>query len=178
MDASVSRVPCVPVLAQVLHTLGEYLGVESEGRPGRQHRLDAAYFERIEAMDYTLTHDDGQLLNSLDAADIILLGVSRTSKTPTALYLANRGYKVANVPLVSGMPVPPQIRAVRGRLIVGLTNDPVRLTQLRRNRMLMLRQETGKRLRRSRDGTPGGDGGAPLVPRGGMAGHRCHPSID
>jgi len=137
------QVPCVPVLSQVLHTLGEYLGVESEGRPGRQHRLDAAYFERIEAMDYTLTHDDGQLLDSLDAADIILLGVSRTSKTPTALYLANRGYKVANVPLVSGMPVPPQIRAVRGRLIVGLTNDPVRLTQLRRNRMLMLRQEQG-----------------------------------
>ena len=135
------QVPCVPILEQVMHTLGDYLGLESQGRPGRQHRLDAAYFERIEAMDYTLTHDDGQLLDSLDQADIILLGVSRTSKTPTALYLANRGYKVANVPLVSGMDLAPQVRAVRGCLVIGLTNDPVRLTQLRRNRMLMLRQD-------------------------------------
>ena len=133
-------VPSVPVLDAVLLALGAYLGVEIERRPGRQHRLDAAYFGRIEAMDYTLAHDDGQLLDGLDEADIVILGISRTSKTPTALYLANRGYKTANIPIVPGLPLPPQLRALSGRLVVGFTNDPVRLTHIRRNRMLMLKE--------------------------------------
>jgi [pyruvate, water dikinase]-phosphate phosphotransferase / [pyruvate, water dikinase] kinase len=135
------KVPCVSVLDPVLDALGAYLGVESRGTPGRQHRMDAAYFERIEAMDFTLVHDDGQLTNDLAGADIIILGVSRTSKTPTSLYLANRGYKTANIPLVPNVPLPDQVIEASGPFIVGLTNDPVRLTQVRRNRMLMLNQK-------------------------------------
>ncbi len=100
------QVPCVSVLDPVLHALGEYLGVESRGTPGRQHRMDDAYFKRIEAMDFTLIHDDGQITKDLADADIIILGVSRTSKTPTSLYLANRGYKTANIPLVPNVTAP------------------------------------------------------------------------
>jgi len=136
-----SKVPCVSVLDPVLDTLADYLGVESRGTPGRQHRMDAAYFSRIEAMDFTLIHDDGQLTNDLTDADIIILGVSRTSKTPTSLYLANRGYKTANIPLVPNISLPDQLLETRNLFIVGLTNDPVRLTQVRRNRMLMLNQK-------------------------------------
>lgn len=135
------KVPCVSVLDPVLDALGNYLGVESRGTPGRQHQMDAAYFKRIEAMDFTLIHDDGQLTGDLADADIIILGVSRTSKTPTSLYLANRGYKTANIPLVPNVPLPDQVLEARGPFILGLTNDPVRLTQVRRNRMLMLNQK-------------------------------------
>lgn len=135
------KVPCVSVLDPVLDALGSYLGVKSRGTPGRQHRMDDAYFKRIEAMDFTLIHDDGQLTNDLADADIIILGVSRTSKTPTSLYLANRGYKTANIPLVPNVPLPNQVVEADGPFIVGLTNDPVRLTQVRRNRMLMLNQK-------------------------------------
>jgi len=134
------QVPCVSVLDPVLRALGEYLGVESRGTPGRQHRMDDAYFKRIEAMDFTLIHDDGQMTRDLADADIIILGVSRTSKTPTSLYLANRGYKTANIPLVPNAPLPDEVLEARGPFIVGLTNDPVRLTQVRRNRILMLNQ--------------------------------------
>jgi regulator of PEP synthase PpsR (kinase-PPPase family) len=136
-----SKVPCVSVLDPVLDALANYLGVESRGTPGRQHRMDAAYFDRIEAMDYTLIHDDGQLTSDLADADIVILGVSRTSKTPTSLYLANRGYKTANIPLIPGVPLPDQLLEAHDIFIVGLTNDPVRLTQVRRNRMLMLNQK-------------------------------------
>lgn len=135
------KVPCVSVLDPVLDALGAYLGVESLGTPGRQHRMDDAYFKRIEAMDFTLIHDDGQLTKDLTDADIIILGVSRTSKTPTSLYLANRGYKTANIPLVPNVPLPDEVVEATGPFIVGLTNDPVRLTQVRRNRMLMLNQK-------------------------------------
>jgi regulator of PEP synthase PpsR (kinase-PPPase family) len=134
------EIPCVSVLDPILHALGEYLGVKSRGTPGRQHRMDAAYFRRIEAMDFTLVHDDGQLTENLKDADIIILGVSRTSKTPTSLYLANRGYKTANIPLVPNMALPDTVLEARGVFIIGLTNDPVRLTQIRRNRMLMQNQ--------------------------------------
>jgi regulator of PEP synthase PpsR (kinase-PPPase family) len=92
-------------------------------------------------MDYVMGHDDGQAAQNLDQADVILVGVSRTSKTPTSNYLANRGIKVANVPIVPGVPVPPLLGTLKGPLIVGLTNSPDRLVQLRRNRLLMLKQE-------------------------------------
>lgn len=134
-------VPCISVLDPVVATLGKFFGRESRGRPGLQHELDSAYFGRIEAMDFTLAHDDGQMTHDLDQADIIILGVSRTSKTPTSLYLANRGYKTANIPLVPGVPVPEEIARTTTAFIIGLTNDPARLTQIRRNRMLMLKQE-------------------------------------
>lgn len=134
-------VPCVSVLDPVVNALGQYLGQESRGTPGRQHEMDDAYFSRIEAMDYTLAHDDGQLVRDLNQADIIILGVSRTSKTPTSLYLANRGFKTANIPVVPGVALPDELFAATKPFIVGLTNDPERLIQIRRNRILMLKQD-------------------------------------
>ena len=131
-------VPCIPILDPVIHALAGFLKVEISGRPGLQHALDAQYFHRIDAMNYALTHDDGQLGGDLGKADIILLGVSRTSKTPTCIYLANRGIKAANVPIVPGCPLPPELLEVKGPMVVGLTKDPARLVQVRRNRMRML----------------------------------------
>ncbi|NQW11905.1 MAG: kinase/pyrophosphorylase [Alphaproteobacteria bacterium] len=134
------EVPCIPVLDPILRALGDHLGLESHGRPGRQHEMDAAYFRRIEAMDFTLAHDDGQMLHDLEEADIIVVGVSRTSKTPTSLYLANRGFKTANVPIVPGVPVPEELFQLKRPMVVAFTTDPARLIQIRRNRVLMLKQ--------------------------------------
>jgi regulator of PEP synthase PpsR (kinase-PPPase family) len=102
--------------------------------------LDAEYFARIEAMDFVMAHDDGQQLGDLGRADVVVVGVSRTSKSPTCIYLGNRGIKAANVPLVPNMPLPPQLDVLQGPLIVGLTNDPNVLVQIRRNRLRMLNE--------------------------------------
>ena len=131
-------VPCVSVLDPVIHTLAAYLKVQMSGRPGLQHALDAEYFERIEAMNFSMAHDDGQLAGDLDAADVILCGVSRTSKTPTCIYLANRGIKAANVPVVPGCPLPDELLTATRPLIIGLTKDPARLVQVRKNRLRMI----------------------------------------
>jgi Uncharacterized protein conserved in bacteria len=101
--------------------------------------LDKKYFDRIEAMDFTMAHDDGH--GDLSVADVVLVGVSRTSKTPTSIYLANNGIKAANVPLIPDQPVPPHLETLTGPLIVGLTTDPNRLVQIRRNRLRMLHQK-------------------------------------
>lgn len=134
------EVPYLPVLDPIVMALASYMGRESHPRPGRQHEMDAAYFNRIEAMDYTLAHDDGQQVHDLEDADIVIVGVSRTSKTPTSLYLANRGYKTANVPIVPDVPPPDEIFHLRRPLVVAFTTDPARLIQVRRNRVLMLKQ--------------------------------------
>ena len=131
-------VPCISILDPVIHALAAHLGMESSGQPGLQHALDAEYFARIEAMNYTLAHDDGQLAGDLRAADVILCGVSRTSKTPTCVYLANRGIKAANVPVVPDCPLPPELLTAAGPLVIGLTKDPARLVQVRRNRMRLI----------------------------------------
>jgi hypothetical protein len=102
--------------------------------------LDAKYFARIEALNFAMVHDDGQAAETLDGADVILVGVSRTSKTPTCIYLANRGIKAANVPLVLGIPAPRQLDTVQRPLIVGLLASPERLIQIRRNRLLALEE--------------------------------------
>ena len=140
------QVPCVSVLDPAIVALGRHLGLESRNLPGRQHVLDAEYFGRIEAIDFALSHDDGQSARDLVEADVVLVGVSRTSKTPTCMYLANRGLKAANVPVVPGCPMPPELLSTPsvadgGPLIVGLTKDSVRLIQIRRNRVRMLNQE-------------------------------------
>jgi regulator of PEP synthase PpsR (kinase-PPPase family) len=135
------QIPAIPVLDPVIGALGAYLGRQSRGLPGQQHILDSEYFQRIDAMTFALNHDDGQSAWGLNEADVILAGVSRTSKTPTCLYLANRGIKAANVPIVPGMELPPELFAVTRPLIVGLTNDPERLIQVRRNRLTMLHQQ-------------------------------------
>jgi regulator of PEP synthase PpsR (kinase-PPPase family) len=132
------QLPCIPVLDPVIGALGSYLGLQSRGLPGRQHELDAEYFSRIDAMSFALSHDDGQSSHSYDEADVILVGVSRTSKTPTCIYLANRGIKAANVPVVPGCPLPTELTQVRKPLIIGLTKDATQLVQVRRNRLNML----------------------------------------
>jgi len=134
------QVPCIPVLDPVIAALGTYLGLQSRGLPGRQHELDAEYFSRIDAMSFALAHDDGQSSQNYNDADVILVGVSRTSKTPTCIYLANRGIKAANVPVVPGCPMPGELLAASRPLIVGLTKDPVQLVQIRRNRLHLLSQ--------------------------------------
>lgn len=134
------KVPCIAVLDPVIASLSEYLGVESRGQPGRQHVLDAEYFSRIEALAFTMAHDDGLLPSDLPASDIILVGVSRTSKTPTCIYLANRGYKVANIPIVPDCPVTPELFGLKGPLIVGLTTNHERLVHIRRNRLRSLNE--------------------------------------
>jgi regulator of PEP synthase PpsR (kinase-PPPase family) len=130
----------VSVLDAVTNALSAILGQEAKGRPGRQHALDAAYFARVDAIQFTIAHDDGLGVENWEEADIVLAGVSRTSKTPTSIYLANRGYKVANIPLVPESPPPPALYALEHPLVVGLTTNPERLIQIRRNRLLSLNQ--------------------------------------
>ena len=131
------RVPTLAVLDPVVATLSTILGVEpAASRPGAQHRIDREYFQRIRAMEFALTHDDGQLAAQAEDADVVLVGVSRTSKTPTSMYLANRGVRVANIPVVPGIELPRWIEAGAGSaLIVALTTSPDRLSVLRRARL-------------------------------------------
>jgi len=135
------QVPCISLLDPIIGALGSYLGSEIKGRPGRQHELDAEYFDRIDAMQYVLSHDDGQMATDLNEADVVILGVSRTSKTPTCIYLANRGIKAANIPIVPGCPLPEVLGRLTKPLVVGLTKDPKSLVQIRRNRLRMLNQD-------------------------------------
>src|SRR5216684_5590355 len=113
--------PCLSILGPVLQLLHSYLGAETSHRIGAQHVLNAEYFKRIDALNYTMLHDDGQHIDDMEQADVVLVGVSRTSKTPTSIYLANRGVKTANFPLVPGMPVPEKLEMLAQPLVVGLT---------------------------------------------------------
>ncbi|MBV1706844.1 MAG: kinase/pyrophosphorylase [Hyphomicrobiales bacterium] len=130
--------PCLSVLQPILGLFNAYLGTAATPRPGAQHLLNADYFKRIDALNFTMMHDDGQQHEHLEEADILLLGISRTSKTPTSIYLANRGYKTANVPLVPGVPLPSAVTKVRRPLIVGLVASAERIIQIRQNRLLSL----------------------------------------
>lgn len=134
--------PAVPILDRVTEALEKALGQEAHGRPGRQHQMDKAYFERVEAIQFTIAHDDGIAWENWEQADIVLAGVSRSSKTPTSIYLANRGYKVANIPLVVESPPPSKLFELKKPLVVGLTTAPERLVQIRRNRLLTLNEKT------------------------------------
>jgi regulator of PEP synthase PpsR (kinase-PPPase family) len=134
------EIHALSVLDPVLDALAAVSGEQAKGRAGRQHALDAAYFARVDAIQFTIAHDDGIGPENWEEADIVLAGVSRTSKTPTSIYLANRGYKVANVPLVPTSPPPQTLYALKHPLVVGLTANPDRLIQIRRNRLLSLNQ--------------------------------------
>jgi regulator of PEP synthase PpsR (kinase-PPPase family) len=134
-------VPCLSILGPVLNLFQAYLGAESKPRVGAQHVLNAEYFRRIDALNYTMLHDDGQHAEDLEQADVVLVGVSRTSKTPTSIYLANRGVKTANVPLVPNVPLPAKLELLTQPLVVGLTASPERIVQIRQNRLLGLRAE-------------------------------------
>jgi hypothetical protein len=135
-------VTCISVLDPVIAALAGFLGEKAQATPGRQHELDAAYFARIDAMHYTMAHDDGQSTADLDEADIVLVGVSRTSKTPTSVYLANRGMKTANVPIVPGVALPRELETATRPLVVGLIASADRLVSVRRNRLLSLNERT------------------------------------
>jgi regulator of PEP synthase PpsR (kinase-PPPase family) len=121
--------------------LASYLNAKSKPLVGGQHALKAEYYKRIDALNFTMMHDDGQHVENLDQADEVLIGISRTSKTPTSIYLANRGIKTANIPLVLGMPVPPQLEAAKRPLVVGLIASTERIVQIRRNRLLSLNED-------------------------------------
>ncbi|WP_274423464.1 pyruvate, water dikinase regulatory protein [Chelativorans sp. YIM 93263] len=128
--------PSVSVLEPVLAVFQSYLGTPAGRRVGAQHVLDAEYFRRIDALNFTMEHDDGQLPHDIEEADIILVGISRTSKTPTSIYLANRGVKTANVPIVLDTRLPEQLDRAVGPLVVGLVASADRISQIRRNRVL------------------------------------------
>lgn len=133
-----SNVPALSILGPVLALFQAYLGTTTSHRIGAQHTLNSEYFKRIDALNYTMVHDDGQHTEGLEQADVVLVGVSRTSKTPTSIYLANRGIRTANVPLVPGIPLPRELEMLKNPLIVSLHATPERLIQVRQNRLLGL----------------------------------------
>ena len=132
---------CVAALDPLVAALARYLGASLSTRVGAQHALDNDYFNRMDALSYAIGHDDGHGTQDLEAADVVLVGVSRTSKTPTSIYLAHRGIRAANVPLVPGAEPPAQLFTLKRAVVVGLTVSPDRLIQIRRNRLLNLREE-------------------------------------
>ena len=132
-------VPFLPVLDASVHMLSRHLGMSTTARVAGQHALGAEYFNRIEAINFALAHDDGQNVAGLKNADVVLLGVSRTSKTPTCVYLANRGVRAGNIPLVPGVPPPPELRELgESTMIVGLKISVERLVQIRRQRLMTI----------------------------------------
>ncbi|MFC4237677.1 pyruvate, water dikinase regulatory protein [Thalassospira xianhensis] len=137
------QVPHSHVLDNTITMMAGYLGQQSRGRTGALHKMDEDYFNRIEAIDYTLSHDDGQSTWDLEEADVVIVGVSRTSKTPTSVYLANRGIKTANVPFVPGCPLPPELDKLKNPLVVGLIKDVDQLVSIRKNRLRQIERGEG-----------------------------------
>ena len=136
-------VPCVSILDRAVEVLGNYLGAVESQKPGRQHEMDSRYLDRVEALNFTIQHDDGQSVQDLGEADVILVGVSRSSKTPTCIYLAIRGVRAANVPIVPGVDPPELLFSLTKPLIVGLWLSPARLLQIRRNRLNTMGETKG-----------------------------------
>ena len=134
------NIPAISILDTTLSMLGRYLGSAMISEVGAQRTLDAEYYGRIEALDYAMAHDDGQNVMGLKNADIVLLGISRTSKTPTSIYLANRGYKTGNIPLVPGAPLPTILDEFEQPFIVGLVASPDIIVQIRQQRLVGLKQ--------------------------------------
>ena len=138
------NIPALSILGPVLQLFQAYLGATTSHRIGAQHTLNSEYFRRIDALNYTMLHDDGQHTEGLEEADVVLVGVSRTSKTPTSIYLANRGVRTANVPLVPGIPIPRELEILKHPLVVSLHATPERLIQVRQNRLLGLGAKTDR----------------------------------
>jgi regulator of PEP synthase PpsR (kinase-PPPase family) len=137
------NIPSLSIIGPVMQLFQAYLGAATTGRVGAQHTLNAEYFKRIDALNYTMMHDDGQHVEGLEEADVVLVGVSRTSKTPTSIYLANRGIRTANVPLVPGIAMPHQLETLQKPLVVSLHATPERLIQVRQNRLLSMGADRG-----------------------------------
>jgi regulator of PEP synthase PpsR (kinase-PPPase family) len=132
------KIPCLAVLQPIMGVFESYLGAPRTPTVAGQHVLDAAYFRRIDALNFTMAHDDGHLPEDLNDADIIILGISRTSKTPTSIYLAQRGYKTANLPLVPSIPLPESLTKPHSAFVVCLVATPDRIAEIRRHRAMML----------------------------------------
>ena len=137
------QVPHSHVLDNTITMMAGYLGQQSRGLTGALHKMDEEYFSRIEAIDYTLSHDDGQSGWDLEEADVVIVGVSRTSKTPTSVYLANRGIKTANIPFVPGCPLPTELDQLKKPLVVGLIKDVDQLVSIRKNRLRQIERGEG-----------------------------------
>ena len=139
-----NKIPCFEVLGNLIENFSKLLKQEPTHKPSGQHALDEDYYKRIEAVQFTMSHDDGRIINDIDKSDIILVGVSRTSKTPTSVYLANRGFKTSNIPLIDENSIPALLREKpKLKCVVGLTVEPKRLIDVRKNRMMALKEEHG-----------------------------------
>ena len=134
-----NNVPCFGVLGNLILSFSKLLNQKAIHKPSAQHVLDDDYYKRIEAIQFTMSHDDGKKIGDIDDADVILLGVSRTSKTPTSIYLANRGFKTINIPLVLDQKIPESLKLNNKACIVGLVADPDRLADIRRNRVAIMK---------------------------------------
>lgn len=141
-ECRAAGIPTLPVLDPAVHMLSRHLGVMATEKVAGQHSLTQEYFDRIEAIDFALRHDDGQSVQGLTQADVVLVGVSRTSKTPTCVYLANRGVLAGNIPLVPGVPPPPILMELKKPMVVGLKISAERLVQIRRQRLLSINEST------------------------------------
>ncbi len=140
---SEEKIPCFGVLGDLILSFSKLLNEEASYLPSGQHILDDEYYNRIEAIQFTMNHDDGNSINDIQKSDIVLLGVSRTSKTPTSIYLANKGYKVSNIPLVNENSIPKSIKENKEKnCIIGLTAEPNRLVEIRKNRLSSLKENT------------------------------------
>jgi [pyruvate, water dikinase]-phosphate phosphotransferase / [pyruvate, water dikinase] kinase len=136
------KIPCFSVLGNLIMNFSKLLNQKASHVPSGQHALNEEYYERIEAIQFTMAHDDGNLVKDIDKADLILLGVSRTSKTPTSIYLANRGYKTLNIPLINEQSIPESLKKnPKLSCVVGLTTEPQRLVDIRKNRMTALKEK-------------------------------------
>ena len=172
-------IPVVSVLEPILQVFHSYLGAPSARKVGAQHELNSEYFGRIDALNFTMMHDDGALPEDIDEADIVLVGISRTSKTPTSIYLANRGIKTANVPLVPGVEPPPALLAAKRPLVVALIASADRISQVRQNRVLGLQAHSpSPEYARSFLHRRGTCPHAPPLRASGLADDRCFAQVD
>jgi regulator of PEP synthase PpsR (kinase-PPPase family) len=138
-------VPCFGILGNLILSFSKLLNQKANHKPSAQHVLDDDYYNRIEAIQFTMSHDDGRKMDDVSDADIVLLGVSRTSKTPTSIYLANRGYKTINIPLVMNQNIPDELRSNDNKVcVIGLVADPERLADIRRNRVAIMKENNIK----------------------------------
>ncbi len=140
-EAKKKKIPCFSVLGDLINSFSELLNQNALNVPSRQHIMNDEYYKKIDAIQFTMNHDDGNAIEDVEKSDIILIGVSRTSKTPTSIYLANKGYKVSNIPIVNKNSIPENIRKNRlKKCIIGLIAEPERLAEIRKNRMISLKE--------------------------------------
>ncbi len=145
-ESNKKKIPCFGVLGNLILNFSKILNQKASHEPSGQYTLNDEYYERIEAIQFTMNHDDGNLVNDIDKSDIVLIGVSRTSKTPTSIYLANKGLKTSNIPLVNENSLPKKLREnPKLTCVIGLNTEPERLVELRKNRMNSLKETENKK---------------------------------